>query len=268
MSIFPREMATFGVIGPGNLGEALLKKIGTVAIPQFYHHRQERCQDLVDRKMGISKSLSELLECDIIFIAVKPTSAKEICSMIKPMMKGRSPLFISVMAGVPSDFLRDQLGTPQVARIMLDLSVGELRLSRQIFAYADESLRHEITKNMSFIGRLVWLDTEAMIDTATAVFGCGPAFVARFYQAYREIAKESGFQSDEYVLDLFDATVFMLGNKLTAETIIQKVACKGGATERGLQHLNILDSSLSDCIGVAEKRCRELREELLKKLLQ
>ncbi len=191
--------------------------------------------------------------------------------MIKPLLKGRSPLFISVMAGVPTDFLRDQLGTPQVARIMLDMSIGELHLSRQVFAYADISLQEVIAANCAFIGRLIWLDTEAMIDTATAVFGCGPAFVARFYQAYLEIAKKAGFHPEEvegYVLDLFDATVYMLGNGQSAPMIIQKVACKGGATERGLQHLNSLDGSLAECIGVAEKRCHELREELLQKLMQ
>ena len=282
--LFQREMATsdnqrmswcakhtFGVIGPGNLGEALLRKIATTAVPNFYHRRQDRCQELVEREIGVSRTLPELLECDIIFIVVKPTSAKEICGLIKPLLRGRSPLFISVMAGVPTDFLRDQLGTPQVARVMLDMSVGQLHLSRQIFAYADESLHDEIGKTCSFIGRLVWLDTEAMIDTATAIFGCGPAFVARFYQAYLDIAKKAGFNQEEvegYVLDLFDATVYMLGNQQSASTIIQKVACKGGATERGLQHLNSLDNSLADCIGVAEKRCHELREELLQKLLQ
>lgn len=259
-----KEMPTFGVIGPGNLGEALLMKISTTTVPYFYHRRSERCQELENKKLGVAKSLQEIVNCDIIFITVKPTSAKEVCSSIKPLLFGKSPIFISVMAGVPTSFLREQLGTPQVARMMLDLSVGELHLSRQIFSYTADNIKEELIKTCSFIGRLVWLESEAMIDTATAIFGCGPAFIARFFQAYLEIAKQAGFNPEEvtdYVLDSFDATIAMLGEQ-SASLIIQKVACKGGATERGLQYLNNLDISLAECINVAEKRCHELREEM------
>jgi len=257
-------MVTFGVIGPGNLGEALLRKISINSVTYFYHYRPDRCQDLEKKGLGQSRSLVGVLDADIAFITTKPTLAKEICSMIKPHLAGRSPLFISVMTGVSTSFLCNHLGTSRVARMMFDISVGELHLARQIFAYAVDNLRKEITRTCSIIGRIIWLDEESKIDMATAVFGCGPAFIARFFQAYLETTKKFGFDSEgvkDLVLDLFDATIYMLGNGQSASLIIEKVACKGGATERGLQYLNGLDNSLAQCIGVAEKRCCEIREE-------
>lgn len=263
-------MSTFGVIGPGNLGEALLKKILTVTTPYFYHRRLDRCQELEKKGLGKAKSLNEILNCHIIFLTVKPSSAKEVCNAVRPLLLGRSPLFISIMAGVPISFLREQLGTSQVARMMLDLSIGELYLSRQIFAHASEEIKEEIKRKVGFIGRFVWLDHEEKIDTATAIFGCGLAFVARFYQSYLDIAKKAGFnpnEVEEYVLDLFDATIYTLGNHQSASQVIEKVACKGGATERGLKYLDSLDTSLAECIAVAERRCHEIHQELTPKLI-
>lgn len=260
-----KRISSFGVIGPGNLGEALLRKISRHALSLFYHPRKDRCIYLESNELGLSKSLDELLDVDIIFITVKPGLARDICGKIKVLLKGRTPLFISVMAGVPTCFLQEQLGISRVVRIMLDMSVGELHLSRQVFAYASTDLQTEIKSKCSFIGRYVWLDQEEMLDTSTAIFGCGPAFVARFYQAYLKVAKDSGFDHEkveEYVMDLFDGTISMINNGTSPESIINKVACKGGATERGLQHLKSLDASLVACIGVAEKRCQEMREEL------
>jgi pyrroline-5-carboxylate reductase len=257
-------MTSYGVIGIGNLGKALLEKLNTFTTPYFYHPSQERCKELQELGLGISKSLSEIGECDLIFLAVKPGQIKD----VKIPLRGKSPIFITVMAGVPLSFLREHLGTPQVARMMLDVSVGVPYLNRQIFMYAPENLQGEITRLLEMMGRFVWLKEERYIDTATAVFGCGPAFITRFVQSYLRVAQEAKMgiseeETKEYVIDLFDATVHLL-NILEPQDIISAVACKGGATERGLLQLESVDRSLAACVSVAEKRCHELRDDLEK----
>lgn len=258
-------MATYGLIGPGNLGQAILRKVSRFSSPGFYHPSPERCQVISQAGLGTSMSLEELLStCTHIFITVKPSSAEAVCRQCSQHLHGRSPIFISVMAGVPVEYLRNRLGTPSVCRMMVDLSIGEPHLTRHVYLYSHPRMKSELDLVLGEFGPLVWMDDEAQIDTATAVFGCGPAFVARYVQAYIQLAVDKGFNGDQ-VLDLFDASLYMLTRQHTPEEIIQSVACKGGATERGLLHLSSLDQSLRDCVNVAEERCHELRRELSSK---
>lgn len=253
-------MTCFGVIGPGNLGEALLQKLSYSCEPWFYHRRLERCQELERKNLGLSTSLDNILACRFVFITVKPNAASQLCREIKALAPKKYPLFISVMAGVPVSFLQEQLGTGRVCRVMFDLSI---KYGTPIYIYSfckDKEEKKEIAKVEDFLGMLVWFSDETKIDTVTALFGCGPAFISRFYQSYSKIALESGIENaDVYLCRLFNTTAHMLAGE-SPDTIINKVACKGGATERGLQHLNNIDEALAACIDVAEKRCHELRD--------
>ena len=246
----------FGVIGPGNLGEALLRKLNTFGETYFYHPRRDRNDELVRLGLGKSVTITQIIECDLIFITVKPNMAHTVCSMIKKEITVQVPIFISVMAGIPMSFLRKELGNASIIRMMFDMSIGEIGISRQLFAYSPPELKNRLIEMTRPMGRIAWLESEDKIDAATALFGCGPAFVSKFYQAYQEIAKDMGFDKD-FVLDLFDSTIFML-SRHSPETIISKIACKDGATEKGLEHLKTLDSDLKLTIKVSYDKCREI----------
>ena len=86
----------------------------------------------------------------------------------------------------------------------------------------------------------VWLDNENLMDAATVSFGCAPAYIAKIFQTYVNIGEEMGFNKDETEMllrDTFNGTLMMLDNNDT-DSIIEQVASKGGATERGLEKLD------------------------------
>lgn len=259
----------YGVFGPGNLGGSLLKCIHSVSItpPVFYHPREERCHEL--RQIGKSVSIKALVTADVVFITVKPNMAEEACRVLrKALVKLEShPLIVSVMAGVPLSYLQEKLGSKKVVRAMLDLSIEEYNGSGDIFVSNDPDLRTLCQTKLSPLGYVQFVPEEK-IDPITAVIGCGLAFVARFYQSYVESAKKLGLSEDEDIEDnimsLFNRTIVMVGHN-SVHKLIDRVACKGGATERGLQHLDF-DQQLVDCMSVANNRCLEIRDEYLNKL--
>ena len=85
----------------------------------------------------------------------------------------------------------------------------------------------------------IWVDTEDLIDAATVVFGCTPAYVAKFYETYVNVGVKMGFSEEESRLMLYQTFV---GTSKFLEntdgyTIMDQVASKGGATEKGLEML-------------------------------
>lgn len=254
-------MLTFGVLAPGNLGSSLLSRLSNSSTkPIFWHRREDRCQELEKLGLGKSVSFEDLLQADIIFITVKPNLALEICQRIKPLLEGRiPPIFVSIMAGIPVSFLERELGTGLVIRMMFDLSIGHMMTDVFVYSSLEQNF---IREALDILGYIRCYDQEEHLDTITAYVGCGPAFVARLFQAYVKAGISLRFDAEDarkFALRLFERTILMLED-IPEQTLIECVACKGGATERGLQHLQNIEVDLLNCMQVAEKRCQEIRE--------
>jgi pyrroline-5-carboxylate reductase len=100
-----------------------------------------------------------------------------------------------------------------------------------------------LSVNQKILGTLTsgpqsfWICEEHMINAATVISGCIPAYIAEFYQTYKELGLEMGFDSDitkRMLLNALYGTARLLEDMEPDELIIQ-VASKGGATERGLE---------------------------------
>ena len=56
---------------------------------------------------------------------------------------------------------------------------------------------------LSLVGQVIEVNKESQIDTFTAIFGSGPAYVYFFIETLSKIASKNGFkQSDEMIIHL------------------------------------------------------------------
>jgi len=97
----------------------------------------------------------------------------------------------------------------------------------------------EVIELLRPLGRVVELPDE-LIDPATAVMGCTPAYLALIGQAIASEGAREGLDSDlSFTLmnDTAAATAELLKTR-SARELIEAVASPGGSTEAGLQALD------------------------------
>lgn len=252
-------MVSFGIIGPGKIGEALMRKINFCYLdkPWFYHPRQERCLELEEKKaLGLSKSLEEVLSCHVVFITVRPSSFPDLVQTIEEGKSIKPGYYISLMAGVTLDYLKKHLNTSSVLRAMTDIGIGDRDLHREIFVHGE--MNEEIEKILSSLGQVVSIDQEKKLNSVTALFSCGVAFVAELYRIYCDEAKRYGFDDRKIVHHLFQDSIHLLEGKYTPEELISLVETEDGITEDGLCSLCCSQSCIAGGIHNARVKCKNI----------
>ena len=105
---------------------------------------------------------------------------------------------------------------------------------------------------------------EKKIDAATAISGCGPAFVYTFIDALAQGGVECGIpyeQAIEYAAQtLIGSAKNMLERKETPEKLTRDVCSPGGSTIEGVKHLknNDFEKIVSGAVCASFKRTQEL----------
>ena len=82
---------------------------------------------------------------------------------------------------------------------------------------------------------------EPLLEPATALMSCGPAFVALVVEAMADAGARHGLEPDQarrlVVETMAGSAAFLDANGLDAAGLRQRVATSGGLTERGLEVL-------------------------------
>lgn len=179
-----------------------------------------------------------------IVLAVKPQQLAAVAETIRPALKDRSALLISILAGVTEATLGDRLPGATVVRAMPNLPVGIGEGVVALHGAADQpAARGVAAALMAPLGLVEWIDDEALFDAVTALSGCGPGFVFRFIDALAEAGAALGLPDDQ-ARRLAVATVAGTGLMAAASpdgpaTLADRVASPGGSTREGL---NVLDA--------------------------
>ena len=189
-------MKKIGFIGAGNMGSALARAaVRSGASVYVYDKDTEKAKALAKEIGAEFKDNSTVAsECDYVFLAVKPNiipiAMREIDESLK---KNKNVTVVSMAAGVAIEGIADpEKGLP-IIRIMPNTpaSVGEglILWCRNKFV-PDEALAGFL-EVMAPAGVLEEID-ESKIDAASAVSGCGPAFVYMFIEALADGGVECG----------------------------------------------------------------------------
>ena len=109
----------------------------------------------------------------------------------------------------------------------------------------NESVRLQIADLCAPLGLVEWLESEALFDAATALSGCGPAFLYRFIDALGAAGAGLGLPADMAarmaVATVEGAALSASGSDVSPGDLANAVASAGGMTREGLDVLDAAD---------------------------
>jgi pyrroline-5-carboxylate reductase len=241
-------MNKVGIIGCGNLGKHLVKLIqnNTQTSIHASTKSKESSKRLSDN-LGIETSNNNLdisHNSEILFLTTKPFQIKEICNEIRPTLSPNS-IIVCTAAGINLSNLKSWLHPTQpIIRCMpnIPISVGSGIITFVSNRCVSSYSQNKITQLMKGPFHM-WFNDENKIDKSTALSGCGPAFMSKILQYYIEAGMDIGLDNREaegLVLSTMLGTINMIQDKdyydiqRNTREIVEQVASKGGATEKGL----------------------------------
>lgn len=138
--------------------------------------------------------------CDYIILGVKPQIMGECLNGISAILKGRKHGFaiVSMAAGLSTEKLLGMIGERlPIIRIMPNTPAA---IGKGMVLYTASGCEQEQINGFidafSLAGRLESIE-ERLIDAASAVSGCGPAFVYMFIEALADGGVECGLPRDK-----------------------------------------------------------------------
>lgn len=263
-----------GFIGCGNMGGALLSAVlKTVDGAQItVCDRDESKTAFYAEKFGVRVTDVGVLakECDVIFLGVKPQMFDGLFAELRPVLsqRPRMPILISMAAGISISAIEHMaVVTCPIIRIMPNMPVayGEGMI---LYAANRSVIEAQIADFCEMLSAAGCLDaiSEHLIDAASAVSGCGPAFVFLFAEALADGAVACGLPRDK--AKLYAAQTLIGAGKTLLESgkhegaLKDAVCSPGGTTIKGVEALEkgSFRASAMEAVIAAYERTLELKK--------
>jgi pyrroline-5-carboxylate reductase len=187
-------------------------------------------------------------EADLIVLAIKPA---QLGSVAMGLTQPQTPV-LSILGATSLETLGEALPGIPVARVMPNLPV---EVNRGVLCYAaapdcpgDLDARNRGL--LAHLGEVVVLEDD-LIDAATAVMGCSPAYVALLAESLEAAAVDRGLDPNvarRMVAETVAGTGELLGHR-DAAGLRKAVASPGGSTEKGLDALR--ENGFQDAVRAA-----------------
>lgn len=263
-------MRKIGIIGMGNMGEALLRTLLSATVGK----QEVICAEAkTDRASFIQKTygvdlvgpIPAVSEARMIIIAVKPQDAEGLFRTIGPSIDD-SKVLISIMAGTTTASILSMIGKPaKVVRVMPNICVqvaeGALGISPNYHVTSEEI--HQVSDLLQPLGTVVEV-SEGLMDAVTALSGSGPAFVLHFLEGMIDSGVRMGLPRDKsrlLAMQTIKGTIKMLEAEGMHPTLMKEmVTSPGGTTIAGLTYLeeNGFKGKLVRALEQARDRAGEL----------
>lgn len=263
------------IIGGGNMGltyaqSFLRAHITTPKHMMILEKSPEKAAILAQKDIGtvFGKAEDCLHVADLIILAVKPQDCDQLFASLRPLVNPQQ-VFLSIMAGVKINTIKEALGAPKVIRSMPNLP-AQVGMGMTAFTSSNEVTRIELVMVQNLInttGKSVYVEKETAIDAATAISGSGPAYVYYFMDAMIQAAKAMGFSESEselLVKQTFRGAVDLYNKSdLTCEEWIKRVSSKGGTTEAAMHSFidNKVHKDIIEGANAALNRATELGQK-------
>ena len=262
-----------GFLGAGQMGRALAS--GFVAAERVradeiaaFDPSDEAVRLLASELPGvvICRAVSEVLAwADLVVLAVKPQHLPELLREVLRKLDGKSPLFVSIAAGVGLEQLCGGLQQNRVIRVMPNTPC---LVRHGVSAYARAA--GASAADGELVGRLfgavgVALEVpERLLDAVTGLSGSGPAYVYLMIEALSDGGVRMGLPRATATTlaahTLLGAAQLLLDSGEHPGVLKDRVASPGGTTIAGLQVLEqrAVRAALIDAVQAATLRSQEL----------
>ena len=260
-----------GFIGLGNMGASLAKAVwqarntDTILLSNLSH---DKVDTFIASYGGQASSNEEIFaEADVIFLAVKPAQISALLAEYQDILEKReSLLLISMAAGIKLEKLASLV--PSQHRLIRMMPNTPVSIGQGVISYAlSSNCRAEdselFCQLLAKAGLLVELG-EGLIDAATGLAGCGPAFVYLFIEALADAGVQTGLPR-ETALQMAAQTVLgagqlVLESKQHPGVLKDQVCSPGGSTIAGVASLeaHAFRGTVMEAVKKAYKRTKKL----------
>jgi len=200
-------------------------------------------------------------------VALKPHILRAEAGKLAALASGKT-VMISIAAGTPLALLHSHWGRgAAIVRAMPNTPGSIARGVTAIYAPAEIGAEDRAFAEtlLSSIGLTLWVESEALLDAAMAISGCGPAYVFALVEAMTKAGIEAGLP-EAAAAKLARATVTGGGALLDADPrppadLIRDVATPGGTTQAALDVLRAeegLPQLMTQAVIAAIRRAQEL----------
>ncbi len=217
---------------------------------------------------GINISLNNkeaVKGADVIIIAVRPDTAKQVCREIAPILDFANQIIISFVAGIPSSKYMEWFDNTEFDRLAIGMTCPNLFLAMPNTAM-------ELNEGLTFIapilatpiqislvkaifdsvGKSLIID-ESMMNAGMALASCGVAYAMKYILASVDGGTDLGFSRDDAIKVVLQtvkgASMLVSAHGTNPEDEIAKIATPGGYTIKGLRVME--DSDFNEVVKKA-----------------
>jgi len=264
-------MDKIGIIGLGNMGEAIVKTLLKSGAKKesilCFEIKPERARFIEDSyKVKITGSVEDLVKkAGYIILSIKPQDSKKLLKSIAPLIDDKK-ILISIMAGITLSNILSATGKPLKAiRVMPNIcvKVGEGAIG---IAPGPDIKKEEMeaVKNIFLpMGKTIEVGEELM-DAITALGGSGPAFFLLFLEAMIDAGVKMGIARDKSKIictQVVKGTLMMLEEEGIHPTLMKEmITSPAGTTISGLAILeeSAFKGNIIKAVEKATNRAKEL----------
>ena len=257
----------YGFIGCGNMGGAIARAMSSKTKDIAVSDRSGKAKALA-AELDISYWDVEKIaqECDRIFLAVKPHMMAEVLKPLQKILKQKKPLLITMAAGLEVGKIEEFAGGDlPVIRIMPNTptAVGKGVIPYCANDRVSEKMLADWLADMAPCGMLDSLE-ERLMDAASALSGCGPAYVYLMLEAMADGAVACGIPRakamDYAAMTLSGAAEMYLSTHQHPGALKDAVCSPGGSTIVGVRTLEEhgFRGAVMDCIQAAYEKNQAL----------
>ena len=256
-----------GFLGCGSMGGAIARAVSQVTKDIVLTDRSGRGKALADQ-LGVAYGSAQEIarDCDWIFLAVKPQMMEAALSPIRESLQEKKPLLVTMAAGLSMENIETMAGGDlPVIRIMPNTPamVGAGMTQYCCNSLVTEENERHFLSLMTHTGHVDKLE-EGLIDAASALSGCGPAYMYLFLEGLADGAVACGIpraKAYEYAAATMEgAAKLMLTAGQHPGQLKDAVCSPGGSTIQGVRVLEEkgLRAAAMDCVIAAFEKSRKL----------
>lgn len=256
------------LVGCGNMAGAILTRwLDCGLAPELVHVVDPSGRPVPGGVSAATNLPDRIAPGTLVLLGIKPQNLADVAPRLNAVL-GAGATIVSMLAGIPIGQLREALpAASTIVRIMPNLPVrsGDGIVLARVEPDAQALVAASVERLLGPLGLVELLADEAEFDLATAVSGCGPAYVYRFADALAEAARRLGMDpamAGRLALHtVAGAAVTALRSDQSPAALADAVASPGGMTREGM---NVLDADdrlivlLTEALCAARDRGAEL----------
>tara|TARA_B110000259_G_C14034253_1_gene408442 strand:+ start:3969 stop:4793 length:825 start_codon:yes stop_codon:yes gene_type:complete len=262
------------IVGAGNMGFAFITalldtKVAAKQISVLENNPSQELKKLTKlKKLNLISSIAMLdikKKISIVLLAIKPNQVNNIFTDDFNIRINKS-LLISIVAGKTMASLKKlSNGNINIARAMTNTPVTVGWGTSIVYFSKNFSARNKqkVIHLFDLVGQVEEVKNEKYINTFTALFGSGPAYLYLFLETWSEVAKKNGFKFGEEmaVQTMLGSLLLLLKTQDDPKILRNKVTSKGGTTEAGLEVFlknKVFSKLFTAAVSKATKRAVDL----------